>query len=128
MENHENKKFFVESLDETTKEEGNDNDDNRRQTNSSKLSDFFRTFQHHESLSMLYIDEVTTQNPKCVFEKIDKQHHENKVSVLFYFTGDCELNCQCYVPLVSNIIMIKKFRNSLGVHFLSSPTRTFIYL
>jgi hypothetical protein len=54
MENHEN--ISMESLDEATI--GNKSDDDKRHKNSSKLSDFLRTFQHHESLSMLYIDEV----------------------------------------------------------------------
>lgn len=80
MENHEN--FLIESSHHTTKE-GNDNDDNRRQINSSKLSDFFRTFQHHESLSMLYIDEVW--NKEKIMLKNDKQHENIKFSYYFPF-------------------------------------------
>lgn len=69
MENYDEEKFGSDetSFDETTmpptttttknKKEKNDKAERRRR-NLSKLSDFFKTFEHHESLSMLCIDEV----------------------------------------------------------------------
>lgn len=68
MENFEEKFTLEESFDEmkTTKKKENDKAGGRHRNlgNLSKLSDFFKTFEHHESLSMLCIDEVCERDTR----------------------------------------------------------------